>query len=95
MAALPGERAKIVVDLSIPTDRQLSKRRPDLVLHFKDEHRVVILQGAVAWDPLLADRERQKTAKYGELAAYLTLNIQPSREPRIASPLPVWLPHVE
>ena len=31
----------------------------------------MILEGAVAWEPLLAERERQKTEKYGELAADL------------------------
>ena len=71
VAVLSGGKAKIVVDLSVPTDRQLSERRPDLMLHLKESQRIVILEGAVAWEPLLAERERQKTAKYGELAADL------------------------
>ena len=61
VAVLSGDKAKIVVDLSIPTDRQLTERRPDKVLHLKDERRIVILEGAVAWELLLAERERQKT----------------------------------
>ena len=38
-----------MVDLSVPADRQLFERRPDLVLHLKDERRIVILyMGAAA-----------------------------------------------
>ena len=58
VAALEGARAKIAVDLSVPTDRQLSDRRPDLILYLKGERKIVILEGAVAWEPLLAERER-------------------------------------
>ena len=71
VAALEGARAKIAVDLSVPTDRQLSDRRPDLILYLKGERKIVILEGAVAWEPLLAERERQKADKYRELAVDL------------------------
>ena len=60
-----------MVDLAIPTDRQLSDRRPDLILYLKGKQKIVILEGAVAWEPLLAERERQKADKYRELAADL------------------------
>ena len=76
VAVLCGDKAKIVVDLSIPTDRQLSERRPDLVLHLKGERKIVILEGAVAWEPLLAQREQEKEDKYRELAADLTTQHQ-------------------
>ena len=66
VAALEGARAKIAVDLAVPTDRKLSNRRPDLILYLKDERRIVILEGAVAWEPLLAERERQKTDKHSK-----------------------------
>ena len=55
VAALEGARAKIVVDLAVLTDRQLSDRRPDLNLDLKGERKIVILEGAVAWEPLLAE----------------------------------------
>ena len=61
----------VVVDLSIPTNRQLTKRRPDIVLHLKGEQKIMILEGAVAWEPLLGEREKQKSDKYQELAADL------------------------
>ena len=71
VAALEGARAKIAVDLTVPTDRQHSDRRPYLILYLKGERKIVILEGAVAWEPLLAERERQKADKYRELAADL------------------------
>ena len=48
VAALECARAKIAVDLTVPTDRQLSDRRPDLILYLKGERKIVILEGAVA-----------------------------------------------
>ena len=69
VAALEGAGAKIAVDLAVPTDRQLSDRRPDLILYLKGERKIVILEGAVTWEPLLAERERQKADKYRKLAA--------------------------
>ena len=71
VTALYGAKAKIMVDLSVPTDRQLPDKRPDIVLYLKGERKIVILEGAVAWEPLLAERERQKSDKYQELAADL------------------------
>ena len=56
VAAFSGDRAKIAVDLTVPTDRQLSERRPDLILYLKGERKIVILEGAVTWEPLLAER---------------------------------------
>ena len=37
VAALSGAKARIVVDLSVPTDRQLPDRRPDILLYLKGE----------------------------------------------------------
>ena len=71
VAVLEGARAKIAVDLAVPTDRQLSDRRPNLILYLKGERKIMILEGAVTWEPLLAERERQKADKYWELAADL------------------------
>ena len=71
VAALKGARAKITVDLVVPTNRQLSDRRLDLILYLKGERKIEILESAVAWELLLAEREHQKADKYRELAADL------------------------
>ena len=71
MAALERARAKIMVDMVVPTDRQLSDRRPDLILYLKGKQKIMILEGAVAWEPLLVERELQRADKYRELAADL------------------------
>ena len=66
-------KGKIVVDLSVSTDRQLFERRPDLALHLNNEHRIKIHEGAVAWEPLLAEREGPKAAKCNTLTINLLL----------------------
>jgi len=71
VAALEGCEAKLLVDLTVPTDRQIEERRPDLVLYLKGQQRIVVMEGAVAWEPLLAERESQKFDKYQDLAADL------------------------
>ena len=65
----PGRR--IVIDQTIPTDRQTPDRRPDLVVKVRSKKRAAIFEVACAWDPLVATRERQKRTKYLELAADL------------------------
>ena len=63
--------AKIAFDLSVPTDRQLSNRWPDILLYLKEKRTIMILEGAVAWKSLVAEWEHQKTDKYRELTAAL------------------------
>lgn len=43
---LTGENTIMKVDQSIPTDRQLTSRRPDIVLHIKEGCCIVILECA-------------------------------------------------
>ena len=63
--AAPDERkAKIAADLTVPTDRQLSDRRPDILLYLKESREIVILEVAVALELLPAELERQKSDKY-------------------------------
>ena len=62
---------RLVVDLSIPTDRQLTERRPDLVAYYRELRRIVIFEIACAWEPLIEERQREKGGKYRELAADL------------------------
>ena len=49
---------RLVVDLSIPTDRQLTERRADLVAYYQELRRIVIYEIACAWEPLIEDRQR-------------------------------------
>ncbi len=65
------EKVTLLVDLTIPTDRQMESRRPDLVVRLKDEKRIIVYEIAVAWDPIVEEREREKRAKYLDLAADL------------------------
>ena len=64
---LEGKEVKMAVDFSIPTDRQITERRPDLVLYLKKERRIVMTEVACAWEPLILEREEDKGSKYGEL----------------------------
>ncbi len=45
------------------------ERRPDLVVRMVREKRIVIFKVAVAWDPRVEERDIEKRAKYGDLAA--------------------------
>ena len=71
VAVLDSPKAKLVVDRSIPTDRQLTERRPDLVAYFRELKHIVIFEIACAWEPLVLERENKKRGKYRELAADL------------------------
>ena len=66
---LEANGVKLKVDLSIPTDRALTERRPDLIAFFSESRRIVIFEVACAWDPLVREREEEKRSKYQELAA--------------------------
>ena len=71
VAVLEGPDAKLSVDLSIPTDKQLTARRPDLVAYLCKEKVIVIFEVACAWEPLVNERELEKFSKYRDLAADL------------------------
>ena len=59
------------VDLSIPTDRQLTEKRPDLVAYYRELRYIVIYEVACTWVPLIEERQREKRGKYREQAADL------------------------
>ncbi len=59
----------MLVDLCIPTDRQVKERKPDLVVRMVREKKIAIFEVAVSWDPKVEEREVEKRAKYGDLAA--------------------------
>ena len=71
VAVLEGPEAKLSVDLSIPTDKQLTAQRPDLVAYLCKEKVIVIFRVACAWEPLVSERELEKFSKYRDLAADL------------------------
>lgn len=64
-----SDNVRLMWDPSIPTDRVLQERRPDVVLVLKDRREVLLLEFACAFDPLVKEREREKLEKYQELAA--------------------------
>ena len=65
---MEGNDLKLCVDVSVPTDRQLTERRPDLVVFAKEKRKIIIFDVACAWKPLLNEREGEKREKYQELA---------------------------
>ena len=71
MGVLEDDKMKLVVDVSMPTDCELTSRRPDIVVFLKERNQITIVEVAVAWEPLLEEREREKSNKYRELAADL------------------------
>lgn len=58
----------MLVDQCIPTSKQLTERRPDLVVRVGGERKIVV---ACDWDRIVEQREREKQAKYGDLVADL------------------------
>ena len=71
VAVLESPKYKLVVDLTIPTDNNITERRPDLLIHDKDKKVISILEVACAWEPLVREREIEKRGKYRQLAADL------------------------
>ena len=63
----------LVVDRSIPTDRQLKERRPGLVAYFASRKGIIIFEVACCWDTLVAEREREKGCKKVEFASDLEM----------------------
>ena len=64
-----NDKAKLLWDPSIPTDRVLEHRRPDMVLTLKLRSTILLFEMACAYDSLLREREQEKANKYQELAA--------------------------
>ena len=63
-----SDEVRLLWDPSIPTDRVLEHRRPDVVLVMKKDRKIFLIEMACAFDPLLAEREKEKSEKYEELA---------------------------
>ena len=74
VGVLEGKDLKLVVDVSVPTDRQLSATRLDLIVYSWRTKCISILEVVCAWEPLVIVREKQKRAKYQECARILQRN---------------------
>ena len=61
----------LLIDQCHPTDWKMTERRPDLVVKLEKERRATIFEVAIAWEPLVKERTKQKQRKYQELAAEL------------------------
>ena len=57
MGDLEGKDLKLVIDISIPTDRQLSATRRDVLMYSWRTKCMSILEVACAWEPLVIVRE--------------------------------------
>lgn len=58
----------IQVDTLLATNSKMSERRPDIVIRDAVSKVTTIADVAVAWEPLVLEREMQKRAKYEKLA---------------------------
>ena len=80
-SAKPGvfgnDEQLVMVDQVCPKDRVVTEARPDLVVRLEREKRVLILEVACAWEPLVAAREIEKRGKYQDLAADLARQNRP------------------
>ena len=53
VGVLNGRDLKLVIDVRVPTDRQLSATRPDLIVYSWRTKHISILEVACAWEPLV------------------------------------------
>ena len=72
-AVQENDRARLMWDVSLPTDRALVHRRPDITLTLNESNTTLLLEMARCYDSLLEEREMEKQQKYEELAADLAL----------------------
>lgn len=68
VGVIENSQMKLVIDISLPTDEEFTARRPDLIAYAKCEQRAIIFEVAVAWEPLIPEREDEKRGKYEALA---------------------------
>ena len=68
MGVLNGRDLKLVIDVNVPTDKQLSVTRLDLLVYSWRTKHIPILKVACAWEPLVMLREKEKREKYQEFA---------------------------
>ena len=76
VGVLNGRDLKLVIDVSVPTDRQLSATRPDLTVYSWRTKHIAILEVACAWELVVIVREKEKREKYQEFARDLATQHQ-------------------
>ena len=64
---IENEKAKLLWDFSIRTDRVIQAHRPDITLIDKLQSKVSLIDVAVPWDSRVEDKEREKREKYQDL----------------------------
>ena len=64
---LENEKAKLMWDYDIQTDRVIQARRPDLILVDKKTNTVSLIDVAVPWDTRVDAKVREKLDKYQDL----------------------------
>ena len=52
-------------DVSVPTDRDLIARQPDIIMFLKEHNQIVISEVAVAWESLLKNEKRRNPTSTG------------------------------
>ncbi len=67
--ALGGGGREILVDQLIPTRETIRERRPDLVVTDQKQGKIMIFDVACSGERRIKEREKEKWAKYQELAA--------------------------
>ena len=67
------DRARLMWDVSLSTDRALVHRRPDITLTLKESKTTLLLEMACCYDSLIEERQKEKQQKYEELVADLAL----------------------
>ena len=76
VGVLNGRDLKLVINVSVPTDKQLSAKKPDLIVYSQRTKHIAILEVACAWYPLVIVREKEKREKYQEFARDLATQHQ-------------------
>lgn len=71
VGVLENEKVKLTIDVSNPTIAVMTERRPDLIVYLKEAKRILVMEIACAWDPLLEARENEKRDKYLTFASDL------------------------
>ena len=57
----------ILWDLTIQTDREINRIRPDITVHGKNNNKVLIIDTAVPGDSNVESKEKKKQEKYQDL----------------------------
>ena len=66
-----SSETRLDIDLSIPTDHQLTMWQPGLVAFLHHSQSITIFEVVCAWELLILERQREKHDNYREIAADL------------------------